>query len=108
LASHTNDYVTTTCKESDSHLAKWAPIVLLVLQDIEKKSNHEENVISSDAINVIAFDVQIGQAIQRINLPLLRLIHQFSVMYDNVTQMRFEMCSNRTEFFKREMDVSQD
>jgi hypothetical protein len=46
------------------------------------------------------FSVDVNCIVQRVNLPLLRLLHQFTAMYENVKQTRLEMRSNRVHSFR--------
>lgn len=76
-----------------------------LLQEYEKKcSNGAENALNLDPLLIIGFGANVDQVIQRINLPLIRLIHQFSALYDNVSQTRFEMRTNRTAFTQNDME----
>nr|XP_027205737.1 transmembrane protein KIAA1109-like [Dermatophagoides pteronyssinus] len=73
---------------------------------LQKKSN--ENDLSFDTVNFLAFNIQIEQITQRINLPLLRFIHQFSAIYEDVSQTRFEMRRNRNIFTDQNDDSDDD
>lgn len=77
-----------------------------ILQDLKKSQNDyaENNLLNLDAAFIVGFGIYLGQVTQRINLPLLRLVHQFSAMYENVVQTRFEMRSNRTTYTHNDLD----
>ncbi|KAF8784884.1 Transmembrane protein KIAA1109 like protein [Argiope bruennichi] len=49
---------------------------------------------------VINFTVDINFVAQQVNMPLLRLLHQFSTMYENIKETRLELKANRLSSFK--------
>lgn len=77
-----------------------------ILQEMKKSQTDENNVLNLESAFIVGFGIQLGQVIQRINLPLLRLVHQFSAMYENVVQTRFEMRSNRTTYTQNDLDAN--
>uniref|UniRef100_T1KK05 Bridge-like lipid transfer protein family member 1 C-terminal domain-containing protein n=1 Tax=Tetranychus urticae TaxID=32264 RepID=T1KK05_TETUR len=72
----------------------------------DKTSEHDENVpiviVGPDGgINEITttinFSVDVHQIIQRVNLPLLRLLHQVASMCESIKETREELKANRIE-----------
>ncbi|KFM73895.1 hypothetical protein X975_01879, partial [Stegodyphus mimosarum] len=49
---------------------------------------------------VINFTIDINFVAQQVNMPLLRLLHQFSTMYENIKETRLELKANRPSSFK--------
>nr|XP_042899305.1 transmembrane protein KIAA1109 isoform X2 [Parasteatoda tepidariorum] len=49
---------------------------------------------------IINFSVDINFVAQQVNMPLLRLLHQFSTMYENIKETRLELKANRPSSFK--------
>ncbi|KAH9506664.1 hypothetical protein DERF_011385 [Dermatophagoides farinae] len=102
--SQINDAVNNNFKDirsKNEKLYNWIPnfsstAKYLFKSILQKKSN--ENDLSFDKVNFLVFTIQIEQIKQRINLPLLRFIHQFSAIYEDVSQTRFEMRRNRNIF----------
>lgn len=103
LLTQSNDVIVGSLREhfegsttTNPTSASIAGLVGRILTDLDKKVVNEEIFWNhNQAAIVVSFSVQVGQVVQRINLPLLRLVHQFSAMYENVVQTRFEMRTNR-------------
>lgn len=55
---------------------------------------------SSKHSTVINFTIDINFVAQQVNMPLLRLLHQFSTMYENIKETRLELKANRPSSFK--------
>lgn len=55
---------------------------------------------SSMHSTVINFTIDINFVAQQVNMPLLRLLHQFSTMYENIKETRLELKANRPNSFK--------
>lgn len=49
---------------------------------------------------VINFTIDVNFVAQQVNMPLLRLLHQFSTMYENIKETRLELKANRPNSFK--------
>lgn len=49
---------------------------------------------------IINFTIDINFVAQQVNMPLLRLLHQFSTMYENIKETRLELKANRPNSFK--------
>lgn len=64
-----------------------------MLKTLQKKSNDDLD-LDFESINLIVFNVKIERITQTINLPLLRFVHQFTNIYENISQTRFEMRTN--------------
>ncbi|XP_054723573.1 bridge-like lipid transfer protein family member 1, partial [Uloborus diversus] len=58
---------------------------------------------SSKYSTVINFTIDINFVAQQVNMPLLRLLHQFSTMYENIKETRLELKANRPNSFKESM-----
>lgn len=85
------------------------------VKDFEKTSGATANdddkicpivIIGPEGLNqfttVSNFTIGINHIIQRVNLPLLRLLHQFAAVYENVKQNRLEMKANRNQFLRED------
>ena len=76
------------------------------VKDFEKSEVSQQNdnkvcsivIVGPDGMSqtttLINFSVDINCIEQRVNLPLIRLLHQFTAMYENVKETRLEMRSN--------------
>lgn len=56
----------------------------------------------SQVTTVINFCVDVSKIVQRVNLPLLRLLHQFTSMVEAIKETRHEMKANRIETIREE------
>lgn len=52
---------------------------------------------------IVNFNIVVNFIAQQVNMPLLRLLHQFSTMYENVKETRLELKANRPNSFKGSM-----
>ena len=55
----------------------------------------------SEVTTVVNFNVETNRIIQRVNLPLLRLIHQVASVFENVKETRLVMKSNKVNKWKQ-------
>ncbi|KAG1657990.1 hypothetical protein GQR58_023181 [Nymphon striatum] len=72
--------------------------------DFEKKGDEKQDKtlplwhdFKKRITRVISFDVNASFMAQQVNMPLLRLIHQFSTMYDNVKETQHALKEKRQE-----------
>lgn len=66
----------------------------ILLKSIQKKSS-EKFDLDFNLANILISSLKVEQITQRINLPLLRFINQFTSIYQDVLQTRFVMRKNR-------------
>ena len=62
----------------------------------------------SQTTTLLNFSVDVNCIDQRVNLPLLRLLHQFTAMYENVKETRLEMRSNRVQSFRDNLNLEKE
>ena len=55
----------------------------------------------SEITTVVNFNIETNRIIQRVNLPLLRLIHQVASVFENVKETRLVMKSNKVNKWKQ-------
>ena len=90
------------------------------VKDFEKSENNQQNdqkvcsivIVGPDGMSqtttLLNFSVDINCIDQRVNLPLLRLLHQFTAMYENVKETRLEMRSNRLHSFRDNINLDKE
>ncbi|RWS28252.1 hypothetical protein B4U80_06054, partial [Leptotrombidium deliense] len=61
----------------------------------------------NELTTVVNFSVDVQHIVQRVNLPLLRLLHQFATMYENIIETRLEMRANRMQTWKDDVHFKQ-
>ncbi|RWS10976.1 uncharacterized protein B4U79_15895 [Dinothrombium tinctorium] len=61
----------------------------------------------NEVTTVVNFSVNFSHITQRVNLPLLRLLHQFTTMYENIIEARLEMKANRIPEWKDDLHFKQ-
>lgn len=59
----------------------------------------------SQVTTVVNFCVDVSNITQRVNLPLLRLLHQVASMIETVEETRAEMKANRMQFLQKELSA---
>lgn len=107
-SASSNEFVLNSVKDqealSSSPDLNLSYLMNKVFQELDK-IGPDETYVNCENSMIMSCSLQVGQVVQRINLPLLRLVHQFSEMYENVIQTRFEMRSNRA-YPKQDLDSS--